>query len=214
MATDQPKDQPDRIGIDGAQKYLNDVGVGLEELVHLALCDLLQSSSIGEFSRDKFVSGWKSIEKVGASQLYDNIKAQAEHVRSMRKELRADPNYLKRVYRYTFTLARPEGQKNVPVDAAPDFWRMFFDSSLGGIEWNSQSTPWLDWWLEYYETKYKRPANKDLWNMVGELVNKTREPDGEKMDWWSEDGAWPMAVDEFVAFVKEKRGDAVVMDTS
>jgi DCN1-like protein 1/2 len=90
---------------------------------------------------------------------------------------------------------------------------MFFDSDKGGIEWNSDSTPWLDWWLEYYETKYKRPANKDLWNMVGELVNKTREPGGENMHWWSEDGAWPMAVDEFVSFVKEKRGD-VIMDTS
>lgn len=211
--SDQPKEQPDRIGIDGAQKYLNDLRVGLEELTHLALCDLLQSTSIGEFTRDKFVSGWKSLEKIGANQIYDSIKAQADYVKSLPKRLQTDRDYLKQVYRYTFTLARPEGQKNVPVDAALDFWKMFFDSDTGGVEWNSDSTPWLDWWLEYYETKYKRPANKDLWNMVGELVNKTKEPGGENMNWWSEDGAWPMAVDEFVAFVKEKRGD-VVMDTS
>lgn len=25
------------------------------------------------------------------------------------------------------------------------------------------------------------------------------------MAWWSEDGAWPGAIDEFVGFVKEKR---------
>lgn len=210
---DQPKDQPDRIGIDGAQRYLNDLRVGLEELTHLALCELLQSVSIGDFTREKFIAGWKSVEKTGTNQAYDNIKAQGDHVKSLRKQLQKDHSYLKQVYRYTFILARPEGQKNVPIDAALDFWKMFFDSDQGGIDWNSDSTPWLDWWLEYYETRYKRPTNKDLWNMVGELVIKTQEPGGENMDWWSEDGAWPMAVDEFVTFVKEKRGD-IVMDTT
>lgn len=210
---DQPRDQPDRIGIEGAQKYLNDLGVGLEELTHLALCELLQSPSIGEFIRETYISGWRSLEKIGQNQVYDSIKAQGDHVKNMRKQLQTDRNYFKQVYRYTFTLAKPEGQKNIPIDAALDFWKMFFDSDKGGIEWNSDSTPWLDWWLEYYETKYKRPANKDLWNMVGELVNKTKEPGGESMSWWSEDGAWPMAVDEYVSFVKEKRGE-VVMDTS
>ena len=27
------------------------------------------------------------------------------------------------------------------------------------------------------------------------------------MAWWSEDGAWPGVVDEFVAFVRTQRGD-------
>jgi DCN1-like protein 1/2 len=60
-------------------------------------------------------------------------------------------------------------------------------------------------WVEFYETNNKRPVNKDLWNMVGELVLKTKEPDGESLNWWTEDGAWPMAVDDFVTYVKEKR---------
>ena len=88
-----------------------------------------------------------------------------------------------------------------------EFWKMFFGAEPGGIGWNTASTPWLDWWLEFYQFHHKRPVNKDLWNMVGELVDKTREPGGENLAWWSEDGAWPMAVDEFIAFVKEKRGD-------
>jgi DCN1-like protein 1/2 len=60
-------------------------------------------------------------------------------------------------------------------------------------------------WCEFYESQVKRPVNKDLWNMVGELVQKTKEPGGESLEWWTEDGAWPMAVDEFVSWVKEKR---------
>jgi DCN1-like protein 1/2 len=34
------------------------------------------------------------------------------------------------------------------------------------------------------------------------------------LSFWSEDGAWPGVIDEFVAYVKEKRGDnANTMET-
>ena len=73
--------------------------------------------------------------------------------------------------------------------------------------WNSASTKWLDLWLEFCETKVTRPVNKDLWNMLGDMIIRTREAGGESLDWWSEDGAWPMAIDDFIKFVKEKRGE-------
>ena len=51
--------------------------------------------------------------------------------------------------------------------------------------------------------------------MVGELVVKTTEPGGDTLTWWTEDGAWPMAIDEFVAHIKKKgAGSADKMDTS
>ena len=37
-----------------------------------------------------------------------------------------------------------------------------------------------------------------------EFVQKTMTD--ESLAWWSEDGAWPGVVDEFVAWVKKKRG--------
>jgi DCN1-like protein 1/2 len=101
------------------------------------------------------------------------------------------------------------------MDSAMDFWNMFFRKGKGGIEWNSSKTKWLDMWLDYYGNNSGRPVNKDLWNMVGELVTKINEPGGESLEWWTEDGAWPMAVDEFIASVKEKRSrDGESMDIS
>lgn len=35
-------------------------------------------------------------------------------------------------------------------------------------------------------------------------MRKTKED--ETFDWWSEDGAWPGAIDEFVGYVRAKRG--------
>lgn len=43
-----------------------------------------------------------------------------------------------------------------------------------------------------------------MWEQTGVFVVKSLED--ESMSWWSEDGAWPGSLDEFVAFVKEKRG--------
>ena len=187
-------------------------------MAHLALCDLLSSTTIGEFERDNFVNGWSNASSPSAP--LDSTARQAAHINILRKQLVGDPAYFKQVYRSAFKLAKSESQRSVPMESAIDFWRMFFSSSTGGVEWNTRQTLWLDLWCEFYESQSKRPVNKDLWNMVGELMMKTREDGGETLSWWSEDGAWPMAVDEFVAWIKERRkanGEVVSgdeMDTS
>ncbi|KIW33472.1 hypothetical protein, variant 2 [Cladophialophora immunda] len=210
---DNPKESPDTIGIEGAQKYLTDLGIELDEVAHLSICDLLQCPSIGEFERESFVSGWRNVSL--GDKAYDTTARQAQYVEAIRKKLANNPAYFKQVYRNAFKLAKPEGQRSVPMDSAIDFWNMFFRQGKGGIEWNSPSTQWLDLWCEFYESQSKRPVNKDLWNMVGELVMKTKEPGGESLSWWTEDGAWPMAIDDFVNFIKEKRkGSGDSMDTS
>ncbi len=223
-APDKPKESPDKIFIDGAQKYLSDLSIALDEVVHLALCDLLSCPSIGEFDREAFVSGWIAASTPSAnstvaspSKPLDNTSRQQAYVSTLRKRLTTDPAYFKTVYRSSFKLAKQnESQRSVPLDAAIEFWKMFFTVSSGGMEWNTKATPWLDLWCEFYETQGKRPVNKDLWNMVGELVQKTKEPGGESLEWWTEDGAWPMAVDDFVAWVKDRRrvdGGGDQMDT-
>lgn len=206
------EDSPDRIGIDGAQVYLTALNVDLDELAHLAICNLLQCPSIGEFEREGFISGWRGAL---SDKGLDTIARQTQYVDHLRKKLANDAAYFKQVYRNTFKLAKPENQRSVPVESAVDFWRMFFSAGKGGIEWNTPSTKWLDLWIDYYEKKNKRPVNKDLWNMMGEFVTRTKEPGAESLEWWSEEGAWPMAVDDFVKYVREKRkADGDAMDTS
>lgn len=206
------KTSPDKIGIEGAQKYLGDLDVALDDIALLCLCELLQCSTIGEFDREPFISGWQTAAATSGS--LDTLPKQSTHIASLRKRLPTDGPYFKKVYRYAFNLAKSPGQKSVPMDSALEFWQMFFSSSKGGVEWNGRNTAWLDEWLKFYETKGKRPVNKDLWNMVYELMVKTKEPGGEDLGWWKEDGAWPMAVDDFVAHVKQQRGGEAAMDTT
>jgi DCN1-like protein 1/2 len=188
-------------------RYLNDLNVALDEPVVLALSDFLSCPTLGEFTRENFITGWSDASKESSKPL-DTLAKQAAYLTTLRKQLKTDPVYFKKIYRASFQFAKPEGQRSVPSDAAVEFWRMFFQASTGGIDWKSPTspkTPWLDLWIEFYNSQHKRPVNKDLWNMVGELMLKTIERDGEKLEWYKEDGAWPMAIDEFIAWAKEQR---------
>lgn len=96
------------------------------------------------------------------------------------------------------------GQRNVNTEIAIEQWRLLFTPTNGGISWTTKSIPWLDWWIEFIENKHKRPINKDLWEQLEVLMRKSMED--ETMSWWSPEGSWPGAIDDFVAFVKEKQG--------
>lgn len=58
--TDDPEDNPDGIGIDGAMKFLEDIQVQLDDVSCLAVFEMCQCPSMGEFAREGFVEGWKS----------------------------------------------------------------------------------------------------------------------------------------------------------
>lgn len=133
-----------------------------------------------------------------------------EHIKYLRTHIPTDPTLFRRVYRYAFPLSRMQGQRNLPFEIAVDQWRLFFTSDHGGAMWNTPTTPWLDWWIEFLEGRGKKPVNKDLWEQVEVFMRKTR--DDEALGWWSPDGAWPGALDDFVGFVQAKRGKGSEMD--
>lgn len=45
-----------------------------------------------------------------------------------------------------------------------------------------------------------------MWEQTAVFVGKTMED--ESMNFWTEDGAWPSCIDDFVAFVRAKRGNS------
>jgi len=123
-----------------------------------------------------------------------------------RKDLLADPNFrqnFKSVYKHTFVIARPQGQKAVPLDNAIEYWKLLFTAP--SMSWKSSNSPWLDWWIEFLQERWKKSVNKDMWDQTFNFAQQTLADDS--MKWWSEDSAWPGVIDEFVEYVqKEKRG--------
>ena len=182
-----------------------DLGVSLDEPVCLAVHTLLSSPTIGEFTRPDFISGWLSAANSASPP--DSLPLQSAYISTLRRALPVDPTLFKRVYRHTFRLARQPGQtKSIPIDTAVEYWKLLFSGNNKAPSWRGPSgTDWLGWWIEFVESEWRRGVNSDMWNMLYEFQVKTMEPDGETMNWWSEDGAWPGVLDDFVVWIRDKR---------
>ncbi|KAF2148249.1 hypothetical protein K461DRAFT_262261 [Myriangium duriaei CBS 260.36] len=200
---DSPQDTPDEINMEGTMKLMEALGIDIESVDMLVFSELVACPSLGTVTREGFVD---SLASEGVS---DPSKI-ATLVSSRRQSLPSDPALIKKVYRHTFIIARAAGQKAVALDAATEYWRVLLSSP--SLAWRSKDTPWLDWWLEFLTERYKKSVNKDLWDQT--LVFAQRTLEDESMGFWSEDAAWPGVIDEFVEFVKEKRGGGESMDTS
>jgi DCN1-like protein 1/2 len=133
----------------------------------------------------------------------DTIPKQKAYVAGQIKQLSVDMALFKRVYRHTFVCAREPGQKALPLDNALVYWEMVFNPP--GKRWVTASTDWTTLWIEYLKANWTKTVNKDMWNQTFEFFLKTMQD--ETLSFWSEDGAWPGVIDEFVAYAKEKRGD-------
>ncbi|KAL9121418.1 MAG: hypothetical protein Q9187_002020, partial [Circinaria calcarea] len=149
---DDPKESPHTIEVDGTIKYLGDLGVNLDEVAVLAILTELNAPIMGELSRESFVSYWLFHNA-------DSLSKQQAHMATLRHNLANDQSFFKRVYKHTFVLARSPGQKAVQLDAAIEYWRLLFQRP--SMSWNTSTTPWLNWWIEYLETKWKRSVNRD-----------------------------------------------------
>ena len=133
----------------------------------------------------------------------ETLLKQQVQVATWRRSLSTTPDFFKKVYKQTFTLARQTGQRVLPLEVAIEYWRLLFTSP--SLSWNTASTLWLTWWIEYLEQKWQKSINKDMWDQTHNFMVKSKED--ETLSWWSEDGAWPGVLDDFVAYVKHKRAN-------
>ena len=117
--------------------------------------------------------------------------------------MKTDMVLFKRVYRHAFICSKEKGQKALALENALVYWEMLFGPS--GKLWVTPSTNWIEMWLEFLKAKWTKSVNKDMWNQTFEFFQKSLQD--ESLSFWSEDGAWPGVIDDFVAYTKEKRGD-------
>ena len=61
---DAPADNADAIGIEGAMRYMGDLKVQLDDIAVLAIGEALQAPTMGEFTREGFVRGWRTLKCV------------------------------------------------------------------------------------------------------------------------------------------------------
>ncbi|KAK4632097.1 Defective in cullin neddylation protein 1 [Fulvia fulva] len=197
---DNPKDSPDEITIDGTGKLLEDAGIAVDGVDFFIFSELVASPSMGTLAREGFVDG---LSDVGA----DTPAKIRNIVLQRRSALNSDPELLKNVYNHAFQLGLQDRQKALPVEMAQEFWKILFTAPA--YQWRTNSSPWLDWWFEFYTEKVNKAVNKDLWKQTLSFAKETMRD--ESLSFWTDESSWPSVIDEFVEWVKtqKKTGDAM-----
>ena len=201
------RNAPDEINVEGTGKLLEELEIDLSDVGALVFSELVQSPSLGVITREGFVDGWS---EVGV----DSLPKMRNTILTRRSNLSTQRDLFKKVYNHTFVLALQEKQKALPMEMATEFWRVLF--TRPAFAWRTSTTPWLDWWFEFYESKVKKAVNKDLWKQTLQFAEQTMKDD--TLSFWSEESSWPSVIDEFVEWVKTDkrpatgRGDAMEVE--
>lgn len=218
------EDSADKLGLDSTTGYLTDqLSVNMEDAGLLVVMETVQAPAVGEISRKGFLDGWKATGYVSVpdspkqrlaltcpSRTSPTTKDQAKYIKSTCKKLSGDPALFKRVYRYTFNVAKEPDQKAISLEHAMIYWDVLF--SPPGWQWSSANRDWLALYKEYLNAKWTRSVNKDMWNQTLEFAVKSLED--ESLSFWNEDGAWPSVIDDFVEWCRKEKGIAAEsMDT-
>jgi DCN1-like protein 1/2 len=132
----------------------------------------------------------------------ESLAKQKAYIAAQIKALSTDMALFKRVYRYVFVCAKEKGQKALPLDTAIEYWRVLF--APPGKTWVTSTTDWTTLWFEFLAAKWTKSVNRDMWHMTLDFLQKAVKD--ESLSFWSEDGAWPSVIDEFVVYAKEKKG--------
>ncbi|CZT40983.1 probable SCRO protein [Rhynchosporium secalis] len=191
-----PTDDTGVVTVEGTMRYLGDLGVNSENAEILVALEIVQSPALGEMSKNAFVEAWK---RIGA----DTISKQKTYVASQISLLSTDMALFKRVYKHAFICSKETSQKALPLENAIIYWQLLF--APPGMKWITPSTNWLQLWIDFISQKWTRSVNKDMWNQTAVFFEKTLQD--ETLGFWSEDGAWPGVIDQFVEYAKKERGD-------
>ncbi|KAK3937982.1 DUF298-domain-containing protein [Diplogelasinospora grovesii] len=196
LVTDEDRQadpQGNSIGAQSMEDYMKLLGIDMTGYEFFVALDIVQANSFAQITRSGFVEGWKE------SGVQPDMSAHKRHVRGCIDRLPKDPAYFKAVYRRAFLVGKEAPQKALEKETALVFWDMLLGSKV--YRWQTKNVNWLETWKSYLEEKWGRGVNKDMWNQTLEFANRTLED--ETLGFWSEDGAWPGVIDDFVLWCRE-----------
>ncbi|TKS75019.1 DCN1-like protein 4 DCUN1 domain-containing protein 4 [Collichthys lucidus] len=173
----------DVVGPEGMEKFCEDIGVEPENVVMLVLAWKLDAQSMGYFTLQEWLRGMGSLQCDSTERLRNSL----DYLRSVLN----DSTSFKLIYRYAFDFAREKDQRSLDLNTAKCMLGL-----LLGKTW--PLFPVFNQFLE--QSKYK-VINKDQWCNVLEF-SRTINLDLSNYD---EDGAWPVLLDEFVEWYKERQ---------
>lgn len=182
------KEDPEMMSEQGMIQFFKDCGVNPEGYETLAIAWHLQGSEMGIFIKDEFVNGFS---KSGCSDKKDMKRQIGQVVRSL-----GDAKQFKEFYKWLFHHVKEDDKKKtIPTGLAMQLW---------GIVWakHQHGMPLLPKWLEFCDATKEsslKAISRDVWEQLFDFLKETNSAAD-----YDENGAWPVAIDEFIEWINEQ----------
>lgn len=178
------------MGPEGMEKFCEDVGVEPENIVMLSLAYKLNADRMGFFTSEEWMKGMTELQCDTITKLQNRL----DYLKAMLN----DPSTFKNIYRYAFDFARDKDQRSMDMDTAKEMLTLVL-----GKNWSL-----FTYFHQFLEQAKYKVINKDQWCNILEFSRAIHSD----LSNYDEDGAWPVMLDEFVEWLKERRpstlGDA------
>ena len=96
-----------------------------------------------------------------------------------------------KIYAFVFGYSVEAGQKSLATDVAIELWRLLLAPHFS----------LLDEWIEFTKSYGRKVISRDTWLQLNEFCKNIRTDFAN----YDENGAWPVMIDDFVGYMKEKR---------
>ncbi|TPX43674.1 hypothetical protein SeMB42_g04638 [Synchytrium endobioticum] len=173
----------DMITIDGTLQICADLGVAPEDPVTLVLAFHMKSEFMGQWKR----KGWQE----GCTKLrVDSIQKLQQQLPTLRQQL-SEPARFKEIYQFVFGWARTSAAaRSLELDTAISFWKLLLADTFKHV----------NLWEQFLRENHGKSISKDTWN---QFLDFTRTC-GEGFSNYDSDGAWPVLIDQFVDYARQK----------
>jgi DCN1-like protein 4/5 len=172
------------IGPTGVEKLCEDLGISTTDIRILLLAWKLRASRMGYFSKDEWRQGLKALR-------VDSLEKLKRVLPTLQDEV-ANPYTFKDFYQFAFGFCLTEPlQKTLDIETAT----VMLELVLG-------NHPHLPTFIQFLqEQKEYKAVNLDQWTAFLRFCNEVK-PDFSNYD---ESQAWPLLLDNYVEWVKEKQ---------
>lgn len=172
----------DDVTVSGLIKFSEDLGVSPQDIVMLIILYQLNSTRQYVVTKDQFVSGWK---KLGCN----NLKDMRAYLPRIRKEFHGSKSKLFHdVYLFAFNYNKEPDQKSFANADAIATWQLFYQGKWAHITK----------WCEFIE-KFGKSIPLDTWKQFYHFVEEFGD---DFTNYNSDEGSWPLIIDEFVEFMR------------
>jgi len=174
----------EKIDVEGTQRLCEDLSIAPTDVVLLVLAWQMQAKVVLEFTREEFTQGMAAL---GCDSI-DALKTKLPRLRASID----DPEEFRSFYQYAFDYARSSepGQKSLALDTAVEMWRLLLTGRFALIEQ----------WITFLNEQHKHAIPRDTWALLLEFSTQVRADLSD----YDEDGAWPVLLDDFVAWARPK----------